>query len=262
MKLPILLISEFLGVVAVVMLLSISPAIRNKRPLKFLYPKREGLSAFSVGVLILVLTAVLERFQPAFFDQLMNFVTYPTLLNGSKPSFSSLTPVTAQALFSAAMIVPVALALFARRQPLLSIGLSKPNLKPGLQMGAVLVILVIFLQGKIFTIINGLNKGATIPLIIALIAALGEEVVFRGYLQPRMDAWIGARWGWLAGVFIYVVWWALPSLGLYAGNATQFFIGLVYRAALGLTLGWIMKKSGSLPAPFLYHAVHLWMAFI
>ncbi len=87
MKIPILLISEFIGVVAVVIILSISPVIRNKRPLRFLYPRREGTASVTVGILILVLTAVVQRFQPDLFAQLMNFTTYPTLVNTPKPSF-------------------------------------------------------------------------------------------------------------------------------------------------------------------------------
>jgi membrane protease YdiL (CAAX protease family) len=262
MKIPILLISEFIGVVAVVMILSISPMIRNKRPLRFLYPRREGTAAATVGILILVLTAVVQRFQPELFSQLMNFSTYPTLVNTSKPSFASLNAITAQVLFSVAMIAPIALALFTRRQPLLSIGLSKPGLKAGLQVGAALFILVIFLQGKIFAIINGLNQGAFLTLGVAFAAAIGEEAVFRGYIQPRFTAWMVERWGWLAAVLIYVAWWALPVIGSYTGDINGFLIGLLYRLTLGLLLGWIMRKTGSLAAPILYHTVHIWLAFM
>lgn len=262
MKIPILLISEFIGVVAVVIILSISPVIRNKRPLRFLYPRREGTASVTVGILILVLTAVVQRFQPDLFAQLMNFTTYPTLVNTPKPSFASLNAITAQVLFSAAMIVPIALALFTRRQPLLSIGLSKPGLKAGLQVGAALFILVIFLQGKIFAIINGLNQGAYITFGVAFAAAIAEEAVFRGYIQPRFSSWMGERWGWLAAVLVYVAWWALPAIASYTGDSTPLFIGLLYRLSLGLLLGWIMRKTGSLAAPILYHTVHMWLAFM
>jgi membrane protease YdiL (CAAX protease family) len=262
MKIPILLISEFIGVVAVVIILSISPVIRNKRPLRFLYPRREGTAAATVGILILVLTAVVQRFQPELFSQLMNFSTYPTLVNVPKQSYASLNTITAQVLFSAAMIAPIALGLFARRQPLLSIGLSKPGLRAGLQVGAALFILVIFLQGKIFAIINGLTQGAYLTLIVAFVAAIGEEAVFRGYIQPRFTAWIGDRWGWLAAVLLYVAWWALPTIASYSGDSTSLVVGILYRLTLGLLLGWIMRKTGSLAAPILYHTVHMWLAFM
>lgn len=262
MKLPILLISEFIGVLAVVMILSITPAIRNKRPLVFLYPRREGMAALSVGILVLVFTAVVQRFQPLLFAQLMNFTTYPTLVDTPKPSFGSLDALIAQILFSVAISIPVVLALITRKQPLLSIGLSKPGSKAGLQIGAALVILVIFLQGKIFAIINGLSQGAVITLGVAFAAAIGEGLVFRGYIQPRFTAWLGERWGWLIAVLLYVAWWTLPVIGSYTGDSTQLLVGVLYRLTLGLLLGWIMRKTGSLAAPVLYHTVHTWLAFM
>ena len=154
------------------------------------------------------------------------------------------------------------LALITRKQPLLSIGLSKPGWKAGLQIGAALVILVIFLQGKIFAIINGLTQGAVITLGVALAAAIGEGLVFRGYIQPRFTAWLGDRWGWLVAVLFYVAWWTLPVIGSYTGDSTQLIIGVLYRITLGLLLGWIMRKTGSLAAPILYHTVHTWLAFM
>jgi membrane protease YdiL (CAAX protease family) len=129
-------------------------------------------------------------------------------------------------------------------------------------VGAALFILVIFLQGKIFAIINGLNQGAFLTLGVAFAAAIGEEAVFRGYIQPRFTAWMGERWGWLAAVLIYVAWWAIPVIGSYTGDINGFLIGLLYRLILGLLLGWIMRKTGSLAAPILYHTVHIWLAFM
>jgi membrane protease YdiL (CAAX protease family) len=262
MNFPILLISEIVGVIAVVLILSISPVVKSKRPLQFLYPKREGSAALTVGILALLFTAFVQRFQPLLFAQLMNFTSYPGFFNAPKPSFADINALTAGLIFSAAIIFPVGISLFLRKQPLLSIGLSKPGLKIGLQTGAVLVILVIFLQGKIFAIINGLTQGAFITLTIALAAAIGEEVVFRGYIQPRFSSWLGEKWGWLAAALFYTAWWAIPAAGSFTGDGITFLVSLLYRISLGLLLGWLMKKTGSLYAPILYHTAHLWLGFM
>ena len=262
MNFPILLISEIVGVIAVVLILSISPVVKNKRPLQFLYPKREGSAALTVGILVLLFTAFVQRFQPLLFAQLMNFTSYPGFFNAPKPTFADINALTAGIIFSAAIIFPVGISLFLRKQPLLSIGLSKPGLKIGLQTGAVLVILVIFLQGKIFAIINGLAQGAFLTLAIAFVAVLGEEIVFRGYIQPRFAAWLGEKWGLLAAILLYVVWWALPTIGSYNGDGLQLLGGFLYRITLAFLLTWIMKKTGSLLTPVLYHTAHLWLAFM
>ncbi len=262
MNFPILLISEIVGVIAVVLILSISPVVKSKRPLQFLYPKREGSAALTVGILVLLFTAFVQRFQPLLFAQLINFTSYPGLFNATKSTFANINALTAALIFSAAIIFPVGISLFIRKQPLLSIGLSKPGLKIGLQTGAVLVILVIFLQGKIFDIINGLSQGAFLTLAVAFVAVLGEEVVFRGYIQPRFAAWLGEKWGILAAIFLYLAWWALPAIGAYSGDGLQLLGGFLYRITLAFLLSWIMKKTGSLLTPMLYHTAHLWLAFM
>jgi len=262
MNTTILLISEFIGALAVIMILSLSPVIRNKRPLIFLYPKREGTAALTVGVLVLLITAFAQRFQPQIFEGLINFYTYPGLFNSPQKEFSSIGSLTAQILFSAAIILPIIIGLAFRKQPLLSVGLGKAGMKAGLQMGAALVILAIFLQGKIFAIINGLTQGAFITLTIALAAAIGEEVVFRGYIQPRFSSWLGEKWGWLAAALFYTAWWAIPAAGSFTGDGITFLVSLLYRISLGLLLGWLMKKTGSLYAPILYHTAHLWLGFM
>lgn len=262
MKFPILLLSEFLGVVAVVMILSISPVLKNRRPLMFLYPKREGTAALTVGILVILFTAFIQRFQPELFTQLINFTAYPIFSSNLKPSFSNVNNLVAQAIFTIALISPIIIGLVTRKQPLLSIGLSKPGLKAGLQAGAVLILLVIFLQGKIFAIINGLSQGAFITLAVALVAFTGEEIVFRGYIQPRFTAWLGDKWGWLAAALLYVAWWAIPASGTFSGIGMELVSALVYRVILALLLGWIMRKTGSVLAPILYHTAHVWLAFI
>jgi membrane protease YdiL (CAAX protease family) len=135
-------------------------------------------------------------------------------------------------------------------------------LKIGLQTGMVLAILVIFLQGKIFAIINGLAQGAFLTLAIAFVAVLGEEIVFRGYIQPRFAAWLGEKWGIITAIVLYVAWWALPSIGAYSGDGLQLLGGFLYRITLAILLSWIMKKTGSLLTPVLYHTAHLWLAFM
>jgi len=257
----LLLLSEFLGVAAVIMLLSLSPIVKNRRLLTFLYPKREGSAAITVTILIVLVTAFFLRLGGGLSTGLVNFASYPGLLGApGYPQVNSVSLVN-QLLFSFLLILPVGISLVVRKQPLLSIGLMR-NTKIGLQMGGALAILVIFLHGKVFAIINGLKTGAIPGILIALVAAISEEVVFRGYLQPRLSAWLGEKWGWLAGVIFYMIWWGMAAL---AGSPLSGFAlagAVIYRLVFGLLLGWLMKKTGSLIGPILYHASHLWVAFL
>ena len=114
MNIPVSLISEIVGVVAVVLILSISPVVKNKRPLQFLYPKREGSAALTVGILVLLLPPLCKGFNPFLFAQLLNFTSYPGFFNAPKPSYSNINALTAGIIFSQAIIFPVGISLILR----------------------------------------------------------------------------------------------------------------------------------------------------
>lgn len=79
-------------------------------------------------------------------------------------------------------------------------------------------------------------------LLIASIAGLGEEVLFRGVLHP------------LSGLFWSNVIFALVHsiTPLYA----------VLAGLMGLYLGWLLEQSGDLLAPILTHALYDFLAFL
>jgi len=91
-------------------------------------------------------------------------------------------------------------------------------------------------------------------LLLLFFAALSEEVIFRGLLQPRFIK----RYGLYRGIFLVGVVWAAfhffsdphtgeSDLGVLMNLASRIFICL----ALGYVLGWLTLRSGSvLPAVF------------
>ncbi len=84
---------------------------------------------------------------------------------------------------------------------------------------------------------------ALLTVGVAGLAPLGEEVLFRGLLQPHLCARLGTGRG-------LVVTAALFSL-LHLDP-----IGLVPRFELGLLFGWLVLRTGSLWASILAHAVN------
>lgn len=86
--------------------------------------------------------------------------------------------------------------------------------------------------------------------LAVVLRAVGEEVLFRGFLQGL----IGRRWGAVAGVVGQGVLFLLPHLMLLVVSPTlaplvagQFLIGLL--------LGWLRERTGSIAPGALAHAV-------
>jgi membrane protease YdiL (CAAX protease family) len=244
----LLKISEWSGVIAVIWLAGLSPRFRPK-PLGFKYPRREGIVAISLFTLILA---------GAF------------LFYNKMPTAENVTDGLWQRLVVAGAALGItAVALFGRGQPLRSVLWGRELLGAGFRLGLALVMLTLFLEGKIMTLINGVSAQEGSALLAWVGIAFAEETVFRGYIQPRISAWIESlvktetsnwivgRLGWLATAGMFVLW-QVPRL-LPVGLPWQ---GLVLALVQGLIVGWLAQRSGNLVAPWLYRMISEWLAFV
>jgi membrane protease YdiL (CAAX protease family) len=246
---------EWMGVIAVTLLLSLSPAFKKRKPVKFVYPRREGFVALALFALILVV-------QVLFITQTHQSALPPVTPPVASPRANFVfTPddLLRQVAVMAGAIAPFLLALAVRRQPLLSVGMARWSLRIGFELGAALAIIAIFLTNRTYSILNGLTSAQGLFLAAMLVVGFVEEFVFRGFIQLRLVGWLGDLWGWLATAALYTLWQlpqkllvehaALPDLALHLGTTLIF----------ALLLGWIMRRSGSTLATGLYHAVHNWI---
>ncbi len=243
-------LAEILGVVAVTMLLGLSPLFK-RRPLVFKYPRREV--AVSLGLALLLLAGLW-----LIYSRMT--VIPPTVLTTAPFSTTQLIQQVLIALFIA---VPVAAALIIRGQPARSAGLGSQTLRPSIQLAIALGVITIFLRGKIYNILDGISPSEFYLLLAMLAIGFAEEFAFRGYIQPRLSGWIGERWGWVATALIFTLV-HIPDriLAAHLASPTDLALSLLDLLVLGLLLGWIMRKSGNLLAPGLYHAIHLWVMYI
>lgn len=101
----------------------------------------------------------------------------------------------------------------------------------------------------------------TLYPLINMIFALGEEVGWRGYLTPQLQARLGRRGGLLASGVIWGVWhWPLILLAGYeygVGYPGAPFTGALamclFTTAIGILLSWLYEKTGSIWTPALGH---------
>jgi uncharacterized protein len=89
---------------------------------------------------------------------------------------------------------------------------------------------------------------------IALLAGLGEEMLFRGVVQSALMRWIGGPAG---------VWLALAFAGLLFGLAHAVtFTYILLAGLIGVYLGWVWLLTGNLLVPIIAHAVYDFTALV
>lgn len=236
-------VSEWMGVFAVAMLAGTSARF-VRRPLVFRYGTRELTFSFSLFALILAVAILVYQFiRPPFF--LQQEPTYPI----------------GHLVLAAASLAPFVLALALRGQPVRAIGWGAQTLRPALIMGVSLGLLALFLRGKVFTIINGLDAAQANALVYWLLIGLVEETIFRGYLQLRLVSTWGQWPGILVTALLYAVW-HMPRI-LSQPQTTEsavLQIGLTF--VQGIVLGYLMQRTGHVLAPGLYHGISEWLGIL
>jgi membrane protease YdiL (CAAX protease family) len=246
-------VSEMMGVVAVTMLLALSPRLAPL-PIAFRQPGQELRRALVLSGLLLLID-IGAQFLPVWEPA---------------PSFGVLAPaeitdVTRTALLYRLAVdllgllpFAVSLAMSERYQhPFPTIGWNRRDLRPAFQLGLGLGLVTLFLSGRIFSVFDGTNAESLFALIVWLVIALVEETIFRGYIQSRLSAAWGQRYGWIGAAVVSTLF-ALPPLLARPDALVQ--IALV--AVQSLVLGYIYRKTGHVLAGSIYRAISAWAPFI
>jgi membrane protease YdiL (CAAX protease family) len=237
-------LAEWLGVVAVAWILSLAPRMRTA-PIAFKFPRREGMVALSLGG-----AAVLFAF--VFATQgVGSFVDGLIKINGAAKDL--LRPLV----LAVVALLPFIAALLTRGQPPLSAGWSGKRMRAGLQTGLAVALLTIFLRNRVMDVLGGLKSDEVTYLLFALGIAAAEETIFRGYLQLRLNAWLGDERGWIAAALFFAVF-RFPVY-LVLGDLNKALLGLVLAFGEGLAAGWLMRKTNHVLAPIFYRAASIWM---
>ena len=103
---------------------------------------------------------------------------------------------------------------------------------------------------RLFLQMNSLGDLAFNLLVIAIVPAIGEELLFRGYLQQTFTKWLGKPH--LAIIITAVLFSAIHLQ----------FQGFLPRFALGIVLGYLLYWSGSLWLPIVAHLFNNALAVI
>jgi membrane protease YdiL (CAAX protease family) len=106
------------------------------------------------------------------------------------------------------------------------------------------------LREQVQTLARELFGGARAWQLAAVAAAAGagEELLFRGALQPLAARWMGAAAGLIAVSVLF---------GAMHAASTLYF---VLATAVGLYLGWLAQCYDDLVAPMFVHAAYDWAA--
>lgn len=241
-------ITELIGVLGLTMLIGISPRIKAVPPVGFKYPQREGKISLSLATVLIIFSGLVHLFG----NRVIPSQTWVP---------PELSPLVVQTIQAAAAGLLVLILLWRRGQPLKSTGWHPLLARISIQFGIAVMFLTVFLQGKLFVILDGVDSSLWMAFLLLLITSISEETVFRGYLQMRFSSLWNPTTAWLVTAGLFVLWQlpgVLPKLD-FANGAVYILILLILRALL---VGWMMLKTRHVFAPAIYRALSAWLMMI
>jgi membrane protease YdiL (CAAX protease family) len=224
-----------------------------------------NIQTFWVPVVFLVSAlAMLQRTQFKTYGQvffaffIFSFVWFfrHSVLDSSlvQPFYSTLGGnVIAQFIDSTLVIVSIILLTLGFRAKLSSIFLKKGNLKLGLSVGLIVLAIFYMLSAIVAISIAGMSFGRFLfltpyLLVLALTNGFKEELWFRGLFLNKYEPILGLRLSNFLQAPIF-------AASLVEGEFSSILFGIaLFAFFLGLGLGYLMRRTGSILGPSLCEA--------
>ena len=162
----------------------------------------------------------------------------------------------------AILLLPVAVVLKFSKQNLADVALTRKNLKKSLALGLLTSLTLILFLGVLSPYLGGGFAGFSVAtgylFLSYLIIGLGEEIVFRGYIQTRLVAYGGSAIGVGATSFLYAAYNFPLGFFCFSGNISLAAVYAAWRFSSGLLYGYTFHKSQNVLSSTIVHIFLVW----
>lgn len=188
-------------------------------------------------------------------------VVYALIVDNFLRSISELGILLIQSSFYFLLTAIVILAVLQKKESLQTIGITKINLIKSCILGILLGIIFFVVYRSLLktnNIIYIISIASLISFIKYIIVGFSEEIIFRGYFQTRLIAWLGTTKGCLITAIIFS-FYHLPVNLIFKGMDMQSaFLSCVNLIPLSLVLGYIMIKTKNIITVSILHTFIDW----
>lgn len=159
--------------------------------------------------------------------------------------------------------IPIAAAMRLGREPLASIGITKQNAIKSLAVIAVIGAAVLLGSGRGNFVdklgrLGSMSMGHLWAGVVCLCVGLAEEISFRGLLQTRLVAWLGAWRGLLlTSLLMALAHFGARMIEQNAGPVAA-LLGCLAVLPPSLFFGFVMLRTQNVLAPVVLHAFMDW----
>lgn len=163
------------------------------------------------------------------------------------------------AIYAIISFAPVLIILKIRHQNFESVGFTKKNWLLSVSVGLILSALWLGVSTTPERFLSrGFTSNAFYGLLYFLAVGLGEELLFRGYLQLRCVAWLGQTKGLIVASVIMAYIHLPQRLFVIGMNPGEAVVSATFLIPVALMLGFLMLRTQNLLGSTILHIILNW----
>jgi membrane protease YdiL (CAAX protease family) len=209
----------------------------------------------SAIISLIVALGIIIIMCPLILISIKNFV-----VNQMKVNANSGTGLIVYIIIAILEIIPVMISVILRKESLYSLGITKINIFKSILIGLVSYILFLFC----IVIIKHQLKYIFIPQFSFSIwsftncffTALGEEIIFRGYVQYRLTEWLGNTKGLIFSALFFCFAHIFQRMLIDNMSIINAIISLILLLPVALLLGYLFFKCKNITASTIFHTFY------
>ncbi|WP_026038444.1 CPBP family intramembrane glutamic endopeptidase [Clostridium arbusti] len=157
-------------------------------------------------------------------------------------------------------IMPVMVLAALRKERLSSLGITKNNIFKSIFIGLISYLLfflcIVIIKHKFKYVVIPQFSFSIWSLMNCFFTALGEEIIFRGYVQYRLTEWLGDKKGLISLALIFSFSHIFQRILLGNMNAINIFVSLIGILPGALFMGYLFLKCKNIASTTIFHTFY------
>lgn len=178
------------------------------------------------------------------------------IVNQLKISSNSGVGVIIYIIIAVLEITPAIIVVKLRKESLFSLGITKLNIFKSIFIGSIsyfiYLIFIIIMQHRLKYIFHINSVFSTWNFLNCIFTALGEEILFRGYLQNRLIKWLGDKKGLIITALVFSFFHIFQRI-LTGMSFTNAIISVIAILPVALFYGYLFLKCKNVIASTIFH---------
>jgi len=184
-------------------------------------------------------------------------------LGGTSTQFDLRRALSQWGVYATISIIPILVIVKRRKQSFETVGVTRKNMRLSLGLGLLLSVSIIALSTTPERLLSrGVSWNSLYALIYYLAVGLGEELMFRGFLQLRCSNWLGEIRGFILASTIMALVHIPQRIFAVGLDPLEALVSALSLMPVSFLLGFLMLRTRNIAGPAALHTVANWISVL